>query len=269
MQTYKDFQKILREHGEYQTAIPQGAKPPSVSWVNSLRYALTIIGLCSRCVVQEIFGKFDYEKWAAYTFSSVIFAEKIRGRLILEGFKERSEYDGPVVYVSNHMSTLETMVLPVTLLSFNELSIVLKDSLAKNPVIGAAFERLGCIGVTRKNARQDLQTVLKVGVDRIKSGRSVLLFPEGTRQDVFSAKKFNSLGAKLAHRAGVPVVPIAVKTDFLGTGKVIRDFGAVDPSIPIHVACGPLLSPELGDKEMHARCVAFIEERLTSWSREG
>ncbi len=230
---------------------------------------MTIIGLCTRCTVQELFGKFNCEQWAELCYASITFAEKIRGRLRIEGFEERARYEGPVVYVSNHMSTLETMILPTTLLSFNEISIVLKDSLAKNPLVGAAFERLGCIGVTRTNARQDLQTVLAVGAERLKSGRSVLLFPEGTRQAKFSAKKFNSLGAKLAHRAGVPVVPIAVKTDFLGTGKIIRDFGKVDPSKPIHIACGPLLLPELGDKEMHARCVEFIEERLNTWAQQG
>lgn len=266
MHNYKEFQSIMRECGEYQTVIPEGAKPPSVSRINSMRYALTIIGLCSRCMLQEVFGKFGYEQWAALTYLAVVFAEKIRGRLIVEGFKERAAYDGPVVYVSNHMSTLETMLLPVTLLSFNELAIVLKDTLSENFIVGPAFKRLGCIGVTRKNARQDLQTVLQVGAERLKSGRSVLLFPEGTRQSEFTAKKFNSLGAKLAHRAGVPVVPIAVKTDFLRTGKLIRDFGQVDPSKPIHIACGPMLSPDLGDKEMHAACVAFIGDKLATWA---
>jgi 1-acyl-sn-glycerol-3-phosphate acyltransferase len=265
MRTYRDFQKELRTNGRYETVHPEGTVVPSVKTINSLRYAFTIIGLCAKCTIQELFGTFDYEKWAAATYTSIAFAEKIKGRLIIEGFVERAAYDGPVVYVSNHMSTLETMMLPVTLLSINQISIVLKDSLAKNFFVGKAFDRLGCIGVTRKNARQDLQTVLNVGAERIEGGNSVLLFPEGTRQDVFDPKKFNSLGSKLAHRAGVPVVPIAVKTDFLGTGKLIKDFGAVDPSKPIHIACGPLLSPELGAKEMHSRCVEFIDGKLKEW----
>ncbi len=265
MQTYKDFQNVLRSVGEYETVHPEGTVPSPVNGFNSLRYALTIIGLCARCARQELFGKFNHDQWAAATYRAVVFAEKIRGRLIVEGFKERSEYDGPVVYVSNHMSTLETMILPVTLLSFNNISIVLKDTLADNFFVGKTFGRIGCIGVTRKNARADLQTVLKVGAERLEGGSSVLLFPEGTRQNEFSAKKFNSLGSKLAHRAGVPVVPIAVKTDFLRTGKLIRDFGQVDPSRPIRVACGPLCSPELGSKEMHTRCVDFIDNKLKEW----
>lgn len=265
MSKYKDFQEILRANGAYETAVVAGGKPPRITWFNTLRYAMTIIGLCSRCVAYALVGKFNCDKWAKFCFSSITFAEKIRGRLIFEGFKERAQHQGPVVYVSNHMSTLETMILPTTLLTFSELSIVLKDSLSDNFLIGKSFQCLGCIGVTRKNPREDLQTVLKVGAQRLADGRSVLLFPEGTRQATFDGKKFNSLGAKLAHRAGVPVVPIAVKTDFLGTGKIIKDFGEVDPSKPIHIACGPLISPELGSKEMHAKCLEFIEAKFSSW----
>ncbi|MDA3925266.1 MAG: lysophospholipid acyltransferase family protein [Kiritimatiellae bacterium] len=268
MRNYKDFQNILRTIGAYETVVIEGSKPPRIIWFNTVRYATTIIGLCARCVVYAMFGKFNCDKWAEFCYSSITFAEKIKGRLFFEGFKERSLYDGPVVYVSNHMSTLETMILPTTLLTFNELSIVLKNSLADNFFIGNAFRCLGCIGVTRKNAREDLQTVLKVGAQRLADGHSVLLFPEGTRQAVFNGKKFNSLGAKLAHRAGVPVVPIAVKTDFLGSGKIIKDFGEVNPNKPIHIACGPIISPELGAKEMHAKCVEFIDDRLNAWKEE-
>jgi 1-acyl-sn-glycerol-3-phosphate acyltransferase len=269
MGTYKDFQNQLRNTGGYETIHPEGVKPAPVTIFNSLRYDFTIIRLCTKCTVFELLGKFNCEKWAELTYASIAFAEKIGGRVIFEGIEERAAYDAPVVYVSNHMSTLETMILPVTLLSFNHISIVLKDSLANMPLVGRAFARIGSIGVTRKNPRADLQTVLKVGAERLQAGRSVLLFPEGTRQDFFDPAKFNTLGSKLAHRAGVPVVPIAVKTDFLSKGHFIRDFGMVDASKPIHIACGAVLKPELGAKEMHRRCVEFIDTKLKQWQSSG
>ncbi len=265
MGTYKDFQNQLRSAGCYETVHPAGSVPAPVGVFNSLRYDFTIVWLCAKCVVLELCGKFGFDRWARATYASIVFAEKIRGRLIFEGFKERAAYDGPVVYVSNHMSTLETMILPVTLLSFNPIAIVIKESLANMPLVGRTFARLGCIGVTRKNPRADLQTVFKVGEERLKNGQSVLLFPEGTRQDCFDPAKFNTLGAKLAHRAGVPVVPIAVKTDFLQKGRLWRDFGMVDASKPVHIACGAVLAPELGAKEMHSRCVEFIGGKLAQW----
>ena len=117
----------------------------------------------------------------------------------------------------------------------------------------------------RQNAREDLVTVLEQGPLRIANGCSVLLFPQGTRQSIFEAKRFNSLGAKLAERAKVPVVPLAVQTDFLQNGTLIKDFGVVNPALPIRIACGPVISPEQGAKKAHEQCVAFIENKLREW----
>lgn len=266
MPTCKEFQAVLRTTGHYETPpASRSSGPTRISALNSFRYAFTIVRIVSRCALSNLLRRFGYDRWAEICMSSVAFAEKLGGVVTFEGFERRTAYPGPVVYVANHMSTLETMVFPTTLLSFGKLAIVLKASLDTMPVVGAAARTVGCIGVSRKNAREDLKTVLEVGAQRLASGSSVLLFPQGTRQAVFDSKKFNSLGAKLAECAGVPVVPLAVKTDFLQTGKWIKDFGPVNPNKPIRFACGPVLPPELGARKMHEQSVAFIEGKLTEW----
>lgn len=236
-----------------------------ISAINSFLYGFTIIRIVYSCAFHQLFRKFNNESWAKICMASVTFAEKLGGIVTFEGFERRAAYQGPVVYVANHMSTLETMAFPTTLLSFGKISIVLKESLATMPLVGAAALHVGAIPVTRVNAREDLKTVLEEGAKRIAGGSSVLLFPQGTRQPVFDAKKFNSLGSKLAERAGVPVVPIAVKTDFLLTGKWIKDVGKVDPNKPIRFACGPVLPAELGARKMHEQSVAFIEGKIKEW----
>lgn len=269
MTTYKEFQEALRTTGRYETeAARQPAGTIRISAINSFRYAFTIVGIVSRCAIQRIFRTFDHEAWANICMSSVVFAERLGGVVTFEGFEQRAAYPGPVVYVANHMSTLETMAFPTTLLAFGKLAIVLKKSLAQIPFVGAAALHVGCIPVTRKNAREDLKTVLEVGAQRLATGHSVLLFPQGTRQAVFDGKKFNSLGSKLAERAGVPVVPLAVKTDFLKTGKWIKDFGVVDPNKPIRFACGPVLPATLGARATHNQSVAFIGGKLKAWGLE-
>ena len=266
MTSYKEFQETLRTAGHYETATQnQPHAPVSIKALNSFLYAFTILGIVSRCAISRLFRRFDYEEWSKICMSSVVFAEKLGGVVTFEGFRQRVAYNGPVVYVSNHMSTLETMVFPTTLISFGKLAIVLKKSLTEIPLVGAAALAVGSIAVTRKNAREDLKTVLEEGAKRLAQGHSVLLFPQGTRQAVFDGKKFNSLGAKLAERAGVPVVPLAVKTDFLQTGKWIRDFGPVDPNKPIRFACGPVLPVSLGARSLHEQSVAFIETKLKEW----
>jgi len=266
MTDYKKFQELLRTTGRYETPPEnRSSRPVSGSSVNSARYAFTIISIVSRCAWNTLRGKFDYDRWAEICMSSVIFAEKMGASITFDGFEQRAAYPGPVVYVSNHMSTLETMVFPTTLTSFGKLAIILKKSLDTFPFVGAAARAVGSIAVTRKNAREDLVTVLEQGALRLASGSSVLLFPQGTRQSVFEAKRFNSLGAKLAERAKVPVVPLAVKTDFLQTGTWIKDFGPVDPSKPIRFACGPVIPTEQGAKKAHEQSIVFIEGKLREW----
>ena len=70
----------------------------------------------------------------------------------------------------------------------------------------------------------------------LKKNISVLIFLQTTRELRFDPKKFNTLGIKLAKRAKVPVIPVAVKTDVWGMGKWIKDFGRFDPSKPVRVS---------------------------------
>ena len=266
MRDYRSFQEQLRTTGRYET--PPGdrpARPARVSGLHSVRYASTIIRIVTGCAWQNLRGTFNYESWADICSASITFAEKMGATVSFEGFEQRAAHNGPVVYVSNHMSTLETMVYPTSLNAFGKLAIILKKSLEDIPYVGDAARAVGSIAVTRKNAREDLVTVLEQGSLRLADGSSVLLFPQGTRQAVFEAKRFNTLGAKLAERAKVPVVPLAVQTDFLRTGKWVKDFGLVDPSRPIRFACGPVLMPELGSKKMHEQSVAFIEGKIREW----
>jgi len=265
--SYKTLQDALRTTGRYETPLPARPKKPArKSTIHSIRCAKTIaFDVVGRCCWYSVLGVFDYEKWAAACMASINFAESIGSVVTFEGFGQRTAYDGPVVYVSNHMSTFETMVYPVALTTFGKVAIILKKSLTRIPAVGLTARAVGCIAVTRKNARDDLKTVLEKGTVSIANGLSVLIFPQGTRQPVFECKRFNSLGAKLAERANVPLVPIAVQSDFLETGKWIRDFGPVDPSRPIRFACGPVLPPGLGARKMHEQSVTFIANTLTNW----
>ena len=53
--------------------------------------------------------------------------------------------------------------------------------------------------------------------------------------EVFKPEEFNSIGVKLAKKAGVPVVPVAIKTDFWGNGRIIKELGPIDNKKTIHI----------------------------------
>ena len=79
------------------------------------------------------------------------------------------------------------------------------------------------IVVGRTDPRKDLEAVMNGGVELLKNGISIVIFPQSTRSVEFKPEEFNSLGVKLAKKAGVDVVPIALKTDFWGNGKLIKE----------------------------------------------
>ncbi len=96
----------------------------------------------------------------------------------------------------------------------------------------------------------------------------MIIFPQSTRSTVFKPEEFNSLGIKLALKAGVPVVPIALKTDAWGCGKRFKDFGPINTRKKVHIEFGEPMRVEGRGAEEHKKIIEFIHERLERWSRE-
>ncbi len=269
--TFEQYQGELRETGGYSTPperrAAKRAKPGAWS---TLRYTYGITKVFPYCALTEPFGLLTTEKWARVCFDSVTTAEALGLSVTVEGFGDRKGFDGPVVYLSNHMSTTETILLMPTLLSFGPISYVAKASLAHLPFLGKAAEHMRMIPISRKSPREDLMSILNVGTERIKSGDSILIFPQGTRQNVFSRKVYSSIGAKLAERAGCPVVPVVVDTRCQLTRekgifkKVFKDFGPFDPRYDIRVAAGPVISG-MKSKAMHEAAFDWMATKLESW----
>jgi 1-acyl-sn-glycerol-3-phosphate acyltransferase len=163
------------------------------------------------------------------------------------------------------MSTLETLALPGFICPIRKVTYVVKESLMHGFFWGPIMRSRDPITVTRKDPRADLESVLEGGLERLKKGISVIIFPQGTRHDAFDRARFNSLGVKLAARAGVPVVPVALRTDWWGNGKILRGFGRVDRKIPIMFEFGEPIKVEGRGKVEHERVLDFIESRLRAW----
>ncbi len=172
---------------------------------------------------------------------------------------------GPYVFACNHMGTFEVNALPGLVASRIPMTFVVKRGLLKTPFFGKVLRRLGAIPVERRHPGEDLMQVLNEGTRLLSEGVSVILFPESTRQNVFTPRKFNSLAVKLALRAGVPVIPVALRTDFWGTGKLIRDFGPLNFDKPCRIEFGEPLMPSGRGKKEHIQVLEFIMSRLREW----
>ncbi len=262
--TLQEFQQQLRSDGQYET--PAGRNTASGGgFCASARFHGTVAAQAISGGCKAWFGRYNFDVWAQDSLVVLQAVEQLGGRVVCEGFAPRAAMRGPVVYIANHMSMLETMLLPCLLTSFSPVAIVLKDSLLHYPFFGSLCRAIAPIVVSRRNVRADLQAVLDQGCAKLAAGSSVLLFPQGTRMTVFNPRRLNSMGAKLAQAARVPLVPIALQTDFIGIGRWIRDLGPVDPSRPVRFAAGAPLSPDQPARVLHQQCLSFLADRFRAW----
>ena len=210
-------------------------------------------------------GQFDIDAYENRSWQSVRVAEDAGGRLEVTGLEYVADVNGPVVIIGNHMSSLETIVLPGLILPFKDVAFVVKESLRHHFIFGPIMCSVKMIAVGRTNPREDLKAVLTQGTEYLKQGVTVVIFPQATRSAEFDVAGFNSLGVKLAERAGVPVIPLALKTDFMANGKWIKDVGKVDPRKTIHFAFGTPMQVAGNGKETHEAVVSFVASHIRQW----
>jgi 1-acyl-sn-glycerol-3-phosphate acyltransferase len=213
-------------------------------------------------------GLFTQEALAQASRDILKDIEGCGGRVTVRGLDHIRRVEGPVVFVGNHMSTLEAVVLPCLIAPIKPLSFIVKQKLVTGTFFGPIMTALDPVTVSRTNPRKDLADVLTQGPQKIAAGRSLVVFPQATaraRSVVFNPVKFNSLGVKLAARAGVPVIPVALKTDFWGDGKTLHDLGAIHRKEPIRFEFGEPVSISGHGRQEHEQLTGFIISRLKSW----
>jgi 1-acyl-sn-glycerol-3-phosphate acyltransferase len=210
-------------------------------------------------------GVFDLEAYAERSYKSVRVTEDAGGRIEVTGLEHLAAVNGPAVIIGNHMSSLETIMLSGMILPFRQVAFVVKQALIDHPIFGPIMRTVKVIPVGRTNPREDLKAVLTQGEALLREGVSVVIFPQATRSVAFDIEAFNTLGAKLAARAGVAVIPLALKTDFMGNGKWVKDIGPVDPRKTIHYAFGAPIQVQDNGKQAHEAVVEFIRSHIRQW----
>ncbi len=215
-------------------------------------------------------GKCDDAMWAHASVGVAQAVERVGGRICVTGMEHlvNAAKNGPCIIVANHMSTLETFLLPGIVRPYMPVTFVVKESLMRMPFFGAVLATRNVIAVGRENPRQDLKSMLDGGKERLESGMSLIIFPQSTRATTFDATKFNSIGVKLARNTRCPIIPLALKTDAWGQGSLMKDFGTFTPDKTVHFAFGAALHVQGNGKAEHSSICTFIEEHLRQWTVE-
>lgn len=135
-------------------------------------------------------------------------------RVKAEGL-EKIKPNGSYVFVSNHLSYMDTPVVLANIPA--QFRFLAKSGLFQIPLLGTHLVRAGHIPVPREDARAAVKTMATAARVIRERGISLLIFPEGGRSPDGDLASFKEGAAYIAIRAGVPLVPIALK----GTREIL------------------------------------------------
>lgn len=247
-------------------SLPANVALPSRVFPSAIFY-LKFIGVVLKAGYRAKRGIYTDRLWALDSLRVVQLLEEAGLQFEVTGLENLEKLDKACVFIGNHMSIMETLILPIIILPYTDVTFVVKDSLLNYPVFKHVMCSRNPVAVTRTNPRQDLKTVMTEGPERLGRNISVIVFPQTTRSTGFDPQHFGSIGTKLAKKADVPIVPFALKTDAWQNGKTLKDFGKLAPKIPVKIAFGKPLEITGKGNEEHQLVVDFIAERLAEWKR--
>jgi 1-acyl-sn-glycerol-3-phosphate acyltransferase len=187
----------------------------------------------------------------------------LRVRVEVSGL-EHVDPNLPYVFLANHRSYLDIIAIGVALPQ--GALFVYKEELTKIPVFGWSLRLSPFIMVRRSDPRQAMQSIEQAALDIRRKGRSVLIFPEGTRSTDGTLGPFKRGGLALATRAGAPIVPVAVS----GSGSLMpKGSLSVRPG-SVHVTIGePVHIEEKIDRALERQVQQEVRDEIARMLSEG
>ena len=167
--------------------------------------------------------------------------------------------DGPVIFMSNHQSNFDILSLLAAMP--RQIHWIAKKELFEIPVFGPSMRRGGYIPLDRSDGRKALQSMSEAAAT-IHQGKSVVLFPEGTRTTDGNLLPFKRGGFILARKAAVPVIPVTIN----GSGRVNPAGQIILYSGNIHLTLHPPLvaPPELRRSEAENWMMEAVRKQIES-----
>ena len=118
--------------------------------------------------------------------------------------------DQAVLYVGNHRSYFDILVGYTTVP--NLMGFVAKKEMLRYPLLRSWMVNVNCLFLDRQDIKAGLKTILE-GIEKVKNGTSMWIFPEGTRnknESELDLMQFKEGSLKIAEKTGCPVIPVAM-----------------------------------------------------------
>ena len=232
-----------------------------------LRYVIIILFValflvCSipLMLVEWIIGKFNPDLKNRSSLAIVLWAFRtalwMAGTKVIVKGEENIPQDTAVLYVGNHLSLFD---IPITYVRVpRPTGYVAKLELEKVPLLRFWMTNLHCLFLDRKNIKQGLKTIL-TGIEKAKSGISICIFPEGTRnKNNDCVLPFHEGSFKIAEKAGVPIVPMVL----VNTASIFEDhFPKVKKTTVILEYLEPIYLDKL-EKEQKKFIGAYVHDLI-------
>lgn len=164
-------------------------------------------------IVEWIIGKFNPElksksslKIVNAVFTFILWEAGVTTTVLGE---ENVPKDTSVLYVANHRSYFDILVTYVRVP--RPTGYVAKKEMEKAPLLSNWMRYLHCLFLNRKDVKEGLKTILE-GVEKLKNGISICIFPEGTRNpgEEGTMLPFKEGSLKMASKSGCPIIPVAI-----------------------------------------------------------
>jgi 1-acyl-sn-glycerol-3-phosphate acyltransferase len=180
------------------------------------------------------------------------------------GYAERNREQvpqGPCLVVSNHQSAWETLAF---LVLFPDAAVIAKRELLAVPIFGWYLRKSSMIVIDREDGPEALKRMVEEGRAALDGGRSVVIFPEGTRKAPTEPVEFKRGVGLLYSRLGVPALPVALNSgEFWGLGRRRRRPGTITLSYL------PPIAPGLSASAFVRKAEALLELERSRLSPAG
>ncbi|MCR4941090.1 MAG: 1-acyl-sn-glycerol-3-phosphate acyltransferase [Treponemataceae bacterium] len=174
--------------------------------------------------------------------------------------QENIPSDTSVVFIANHQSFLD---VPFMLgYAGRQIGFISKAEFAKVPIFSDWMRILHCIFLKRNSPKQSIKAMAD-GVENIKKGYSLIIFPEGHRSKSPEVKEFHPGSFKLAFRAEVPIIPVTINNTY----RMYEETGhsqSTDLTMIFHPAIPTKGLSREEQKEIPGRVQSLIAESVRS-----
>lgn len=148
---------------------------------------------------------------------------KASGANIVVHNQEKIPKDGPVLFMSNHQGNFDIAIFMASI--EKNTGFVAKIEMKKAIIVRGWMKYIHCVFMDRSDIKQSLKIILE-GIEVLKQGHSLVVFPEGTRSQCDEMHQFKHGSFKLATKSKVPIVPVTLD----GSYKLMEAHGgAITP----------------------------------------